>query len=175
LQLQEERITSRCSRVILRISKVMAVIAALVLGIMMINAVADVCGRYFFLSPIEGTFELIGIMLVIAGSLGLGYCQLNLGNIRITILSDLLPRRGQAIVFFVAYLIAAVTTGIICWQGALRTWDYMFKRLGGTSVTLGLPYWPFMALLAIGFGFVCIIFLVDVYLTAREVFRRGSD
>ena len=153
----------------------MAVIAAAVLGIMMINTVADVFGRYFFLSPIEGTFELVGMMLVIAGSLGLGYCQLNEGNIRITVISDLLPYRGQSIIFLIAYIIAAVVSGMICWQGGLRAWEYIFKELGGTTVTLGLVFWPFMMLLAIGFGWVCLIFLIDIYLTARKVFRHGAD
>lgn len=153
----------------------MAVIAAAVLGIMMINTVADVCGRYFFLSPIEGTFELVGIMLVIAGSLGLGYCQLNKANIRITVLSDLLSYRGQSIVYIIAYIICAATTGMICWQGGLRAWEYIFKELGGTTVTLGLVFWPFMMLLAIGFGWVCLIFLIDIYITVKEVFRHGSD
>lgn len=175
MQEQEERILLRCGSAILKVSRVMAVIAAAVLGIMMINTVADVCGRYFFLSPIEGTFELVGIMLVIAGSLGLGYCQLNKANIRITVLSDLLPYRGQSIVYLIAYIICAVTTGMICWQGALRAWEYIFKELGGTTVTLGLVFWPFMMLLAIGFGWVCLIFLIDIYITAKEVFRHGSD
>ncbi len=175
MQLQEERVLLRCGKAILWISRVMAVIAAVVLGVMMINTVADVCGRYFFLAPIEGTFELVGIMLVIAGSLSLAYCQLNKGNIRITVICDLLPARGQAIVYFIAYLIAAVVCGMICWQGALRAWEYMFKELGGTTVTLGMVFWPFMLLLAIGFGWVGLIFLIDVYLTFREVFKRGTD
>ena len=165
----------RCGSIILRVSRFMAVIAAAVLAIMMINTVADVCGRYFFLSPIEGTFELVGIMLVIAGSLGLGYCQLNKGNIRITVISDLLPSKGQNIIYLISYIVGAVTCGMIAWQGALRAWDYIFKELGGKTVTLGLIFWPFMMLLAIGFGWVCLIFLIDTYLTAREVFRRGSD
>jgi len=172
---QEERVLSRCGKVILIISKVMAVIAAVVLAVMMFLTVADVCGRNLFLKPIEGTYELVGIMLVIAGCLGLGYCQLNLGNIRITVLSDIFSARGQAIIFLIAYIIAAVTTGMICWQGGLRAWDYIFKTLGGIIVTLRLPLWPFMMLLAIGFGWACLIFLIDIYITAKEVFRRGSD
>ncbi len=175
MQLQEERVLLRCGKTILQISRVMSVIAAVALGIMMINTVADVCGRYFFLAPIEGTFELVGIMLVIAGSLSLGYCQLNKGHIRITVICDLLPARGQAIIFFVAYIIAGVVSGMICWQGALRAWDYIFKELGGTTVTLGLVFWPFMLLLSIGFGWLCLIFLIDIYLTFREVFKHGTD
>lgn len=153
----------------------MAVIAAAVLGVMMILTVADVAGRNLYLKPIEGTYELVGIMLVIAGVLGLGYCQLNVGNIRITVLSDLLPRRGQAIIFLIAYVIAAICCGMICWKGGVRAWEYIFKDLGGIIVTLKVPLWPFMMLLAIGFGWACLIFLIDIYLTAKEVFRRGSD
>ena len=172
MQQLEERITSRCGKLTLKISRYMAVIAAIVLGIMMVLTVADVCGRYFFLKPIEGTFELIGIMLVIAGCLGLGFCQLNQGNIRITIIADSLPPRGQAIVYLISYTIGAVISGMICWRGLLRAWDYIFKTLGGVTVTLKLPFWPFMFLLALGFGWLCFILLIDAYLAAKEVFRR---
>ena len=159
----------------MKISRVMAVIAAVVLGIMMILTVADVCGRNFFLRPIEGTYELVGIMLVIAASLGIGYCQLNLGNIRITVIADILPTRGQNIIYLVAYIIAAVCCAMICWQSGIRAWDYIFKQFGGIIVTLRVPLWPFMMLLAVGFGWACLIFLFDIYLTAKEVFRRGSN
>jgi TRAP-type C4-dicarboxylate transport system permease small subunit len=153
----------------------MAVIAAVVLGIMMVLTVADVCGRYFFLKPITGTFELIGIMLVIAGCLGLGFCQLNQGNIRITIIADHLPPRGQAIVYSISYAIGAVVSGMICWRGLLRAWDYVFKTLGGVTVTLRMPFWPFMLLLALGFGWLCFILIIDTYLALKEVFRRGPN
>lgn len=175
MQLQEERVLLRCGKLILKISRVMAVIAAIVLAIMMILTVADVCGRNFFLKPIEGTVELIGIMLVIAGCLGLGYCQLNEGNIRITIISDRFSQRGQDIIFLFAYIIGAVVTGLICWQGGTRAWEYIFKTFGGTIVRLHLPLWPFMMLLAIGFGWACLIFLIDIYLRIRRIFSRGPN
>lgn len=175
MQQKEEKILSRCGKGILKTSRVMAGLAAVVLAIMMVLSVADVCGRNFFLKPITGTFELIGIMLVIAGCLGLGFCQLNQGNIRITVITDRLPPRGQAIVYLISYIFGAVVTGMICWQSGLRAWDYIFKTLGGRTVTLHLPFWPFMFILAIGFGWLCVILLIDIYITAKEVFRRGSD
>jgi TRAP-type C4-dicarboxylate transport system permease small subunit len=175
MQVQEQTVLARQGPVILNISKYMSVIAACVLGFMMLNTVGDVVGRYFFLKPIEGTYELVGISLVIAGSLGLGFCQLNKANIRITVLFDLFPRRGQNIIYVIAYLVCAAASAGICWQGWLRGWDYIFKELGGTTVTLGLPYWPFMLLLSIGFGWVCLIFLYDVYLSFVEVLKHGTD
>lgn len=179
MQVQAEKILARCGNIVLKVSKIMAIIAAVVLAFMMILTVVDVCGREFFLKPVEGTYELIGIMLVIAGCLGMGYCQLNQANIRITVISDLLPPRGQAIIYLIAYVIAAATTGIVAWQGGLRAWKYFLRiiegRLGGILVETQLPYWPFMLLLAIGFGWVCIIFIIDIVLAAKEVFRRGTD
>jgi hypothetical protein len=32
-----------------------------------------------------------------------------------------------------------------------------------------------MFILSIGFGWLCIILLIDIYITAKEVFRHGSD
>jgi TRAP-type C4-dicarboxylate transport system permease small subunit len=175
MQIQEQRTLLRQGSVMLKISSYMSVIAAIVLGFMMLNTVGDVVGRYFFLKPIEGTYELVGISLVIAGSLGLGFCQLNKANIRISVICDLLSSRTQNIIYVVAYLICAAASGGIAWQGWLRGWDYIYKELGGTTVTLGLPYWPFMLLLSIGFGWVCLIFLIDFYLTFVEVLKHGTD
>jgi TRAP-type C4-dicarboxylate transport system permease small subunit len=75
----------------------------------------------------------------------------------------------------ISYAIGAVVSGMICWRGLLRAWDYIFKTLGGVSITLRLPYWPFMLLLAIGFGWLCFILLIDTYISAKEVFRRGPN
>jgi TRAP-type C4-dicarboxylate transport system permease small subunit len=175
MQQIDEKTLLRGRKPILWISRVMAVIAAAVLGIMMLSTVADVCGRYFFLAPIEGTYELVGIMLIIAACFGLGYCQLNKANIKITVLSDLLPPRIQSIVYLISYIIGAVVSGIICWQGWLRMYEYMFMGIGSTTSTLNLPLWPFMLSLSVGFGWVCIIFLIDVYFSFVEVFRHGTD
>ena len=172
---QEERVLLRMGRSIMKASRVMGGCAAIVLGIMMINVTADVIGRKFFLEPIQGTPELVAMMLIIAASLTLGYCQLNKANIRISLFFDLFPQRAQSILYFFAYLICAFVCGMICWRGALRGWEYIFKGEAGETVTLGMPYWPFMLLLALGFGWACIIFLIDVYFSFVEVFRHGTD
>ena len=169
---QQKRQLSRFNTVMIRVSMVMAAIAAITLAVMMLVAVIDVGGREFFLAPLEGAFELGGILLVIAGSWGMGYCQLQKGNIRISVLTDLFPPRVQASLYVVAYLICIAATAIICWQGSLRMYDYIFKELGGVTETLSMPFWPFMLMMAIGFGWVCIIFIIDLFNSFVEVFKR---
>ena len=165
----------RFGNFVLVVSRYAAFIAAVCLFVMMILTVADVCGRYFFLSPIEGTFELVGILLVIAGSLGMGYAQINNQNIRITVIADRFKPRAQTGLFILAYLIACTTSFLIMWRGWIRGWEYIFRDLGSTTVTLGLPFWPFMLMLSIGFGWVLLIFIGDLVKSCVEVFKHGTD
>jgi len=150
----------------------MAAVGAVVLGVMVAITIIDVGGRYFFFRPMEGAFELTGILLVIVGTWGMGYCQLLRMNIRINILADRFPIRGQSILWIVAYIISAGISALVVWQGALMVNRYMFMERGGVTEVLSIPFWPFMLLMVIGFGWVCFIFLIDIIKAVTEVFKR---
>jgi TRAP-type C4-dicarboxylate transport system permease small subunit len=154
------------------VSKIMASTGALTLGIMMLVTVIDVCGRFFFSRPLQGAFELVGILLVIAGSWGMGYCQLLKGNVRIDLLTNYFPKIMQGIIMLVAHAIAIGMTATITWKTLQRTYDYFTKTLGSVTETLSMPYWPFMLALAIGMGWTCIIFIINFVKTAVEVTKR---
>lgn len=154
------------------VSKILAAAGALTLGVMMLVTVIDVCGRFFFSRPLQGAFELVGILLVIAGSWGMGYCQLLKGNVRIDLLSNRFPKIVQNIIMLVAYAIAIGMTSTITWKTLQRTWVYYHKTLGSLTETLAMPYWPFMLALAIGMGWACIILIIDFVKTVAEVIKR---
>ena len=99
------RLVDRAETGLKVVSRFMAAIAAIVLGIMMMLTVADVTGRYFFNHPINGSWELIGFLLVCGGTWGLAYCQVTKAHIRVTVLHDIFPARPKAVITFVAYLI----------------------------------------------------------------------
>jgi TRAP-type C4-dicarboxylate transport system permease small subunit len=154
------------------VSRVMAAIGAATLGVMMLLSVADVIGRKFFLRPIEGTAELVGILLVIAASMGLGYCALIKGHIRISILFDRFSRRGQAAIDVFAYLVCVAAGVIITWQGSLRMYTYIFKQLGGRTAIVSLPLWPFMGVMVIGFAWLTVIMIIQLVTSIKEVMKR---
>jgi TRAP-type C4-dicarboxylate transport system permease small subunit len=154
------------------ITKVMAVVSSFALAAMMAITVIDVVGRYFFLHPLKGAFEMAGILLVIAASWGMGYCQFLKGHIRIDMLFIHFPPRMQAVFNAIAYLIGIVGVSIITWQTLLRMYEYMYRELGGTTETLGMPFWPFMLMMAIGFGWFCVLLLIDLYRSLVKVFER---
>jgi TRAP-type C4-dicarboxylate transport system permease small subunit len=158
--------------VVLWISKVMAAVAAVTLGAMMMIAVVDVCGRFFFTKPLNGSFELGGILLVTAGTWGMGYCQLRKTNIRIDVLTTHFPKKAQIIANIAAYIICIVAAGGTAWRVALMTGEYITTDRGGLTSTLLIPYWPFMLTLAMGFGWLTIILIIDLVNSFIEVFKK---
>lgn len=154
-----------------RVSGIMASIGSASLAVMMCISVADVIGRKFFLAPIEGTAELVGIFLVIAASMGLGWCMLTKGHVRISIVMERMPKKLQIVVDIISYLIGLAATGIIIWQASIRMYEYFFKTLGGITPILGLPIWPFMLVMVIGFIWLAVILVIHLIASIREVAR----
>lgn len=154
------------------VSKVIAVIAAFVLVAMMLLTVGDVVGRYFFNSPIKGTWELVGLLLVCAGTWGLGYCQMQKAHISITVLVNRFSRRVQIIINSLAYFIGLAGFSLICWRMFLLAKKYLLLPRGNVTDTLGLPYFPFMLVLSIGAGIMALMLIVDLIRSFAEVARK---
>jgi TRAP-type C4-dicarboxylate transport system permease small subunit len=154
------------------ISKAMGVIAAIVLAAMMLLTVADVIGRYFFSRPIKGTWELVGLLLVCAGTWGLAYCQMEKGHISITIMEGFFSRRMQAVMSALACLIGLGGFSLISWQSFLLAKKYFLLPRGDETDTLGLPFSPFILLLSIGTGMMALMLIVDFVRSIAEVLRK---
>lgn len=161
--------TPASNKILKRVSGVMAAIGAATLGVMMLLSVADVIGRKFFMHPIQGTAELVGILLVIAASTGLGYCALIKGHVRIGIIMDRFSPRGQAAFDIFAYILCIAASGIISWQASLRMYTYIFKQLGGRTAILAMPIWPFMLVMVIGFVWLTVILIIHLVTSIKEV------
>ncbi len=163
---------TRSNLAIVWISRVMAAISAVTLGIMVIIAVVDVCGRFFFKYGLQGGVELGGILLVIAGTWGMGYCQLRKQNIRIDVLVNRFPEKGRTIAFIFTYIICVLATGLITWRSAVMTQEYMHIGLGTLTPTLLIPYWPFMLMMTVGFGWFCVILIIDSVNSIKRAVER---
>jgi TRAP-type C4-dicarboxylate transport system permease small subunit len=155
-----------------RISEILLIVSAIALFIMMLLSIADICGRYFFLKPIQGTTELVGILLVVTSSLGLGWCQYLKGNITIDLLPKRLGPKGQAVLSIISYLLSIAVCVIISWQATLMMTQYIIEPLGGTTATLHIVIWPFILIMTGGFIWVTVVFIQDLYNSFKEVFKK---
>jgi TRAP-type C4-dicarboxylate transport system permease small subunit len=159
-------------KVIEQISRVMAAFGAVSLFVMMAITVIDVGGRNIFLKPLNGSFELVGILLVIAGTWGMGYCEILKMNIRIGLFADKFPRQGKAILWILTFFISLVVAGLVAWRAFVKTGDLFTATLGNRTDTLGIPVWPFMAMMALGFLWAGFIFLVQLCQQITGVFKK---
>jgi TRAP-type C4-dicarboxylate transport system permease small subunit len=169
---QQVQQLSQFKSIVLKISKGGVVVSCVMLAVMMLVSTADVLGRYFFLRPINGAWEIVSMAFVICGAFAIGYTQFIKGHIAINIISDRLKPRVRSGLFVFSYLVCLVASALITWQTWLRMVVYFHKTLGGETVTLGLPIWPFMLTLAMGFFWVAVIFIIDIYDCFREVINR---
>jgi TRAP-type C4-dicarboxylate transport system permease small subunit len=166
------KLPSRTEAGLQGLSRVAAIIAAIVLAVMMLLTVADVCGRYFFNSPVKGTWEVVGLLLVCAGTWGLGYCQAQKSHISVTVLIERFSLRVQTIIRSVAYLVGLAGFSLICWRMFVMAKKYFFLPRGNVTDTLEIPYFPFMLALSIGAGIMALILIVDLVHSLTEVARK---
>jgi TRAP-type C4-dicarboxylate transport system permease small subunit len=162
---------SRFDAAVMWISKILAAVSAVSLVVMMVVSVWDVAGRYFFLRPLEGASEIVGLSLIVASILGVAYCELLKGQIRVTILTDLLKRKPKEIFNIIAYLISIMAVGLIV-QGSLEKLRETFVDVRAISDTASIPYWPFALLMFIGFAWMVIILVIELVKSVREVIKR---
>ncbi len=136
--------------------------------VMMLLTCADVVLR-LFAHPIPGTYELIGFLGALLISFSMAYTSVERSHIAVEIFVTRLPRRVQSAIEGFVSLISVVLFGIIAWQSQVYAMD--LKQSGEISLTLGIPVYPFVAGIAIGCGFLCLVLLFDVAKSARRVFK----
>jgi TRAP-type transport system small permease protein len=153
------------------LTKAAAIAAEIALAAMMLLTVADVFGRYFLNKPIIGAYEIVGLLLVCAGTWGWAYCQKEKRHISISFLTERLPSSAQKFLSSIGYLIGFVGFSIICWRVFLLAEKYISLAKGGTTMTLGIPFYPFLFILSIGAGLMALILLVDFI---RSIFMLRS-
>ena len=135
----------------------------------MFISIGDVTGR-FFNHPIQGTFEIVSVLLLVSSAPGLGWCQYLKGNVRIDILVNRLSPKGQTIITAISYFMSIIVGALVAWQGSLMMVEYMFK-VGGKTEVLGMVLWPFMLIMVIGFAWVTVIFIIDFYKSVAEALK----
>ena len=163
----------RFNKRVTRISQILAVIGAIILLGMMIIIVLDVGGRYLFNAPLPGANELAGILLVVVASWGIGYCQLLKKHISIDIIYTRFNPKGQSVLNIIANAAFIVVGVLICWQMFVKTYEYINKPQ--LTEILGIPLWPFMLILAIGFGWASLVYFIELIKLVKGVIKGESS
>lgn len=162
----------RIEAIIDRASKIMAIIASIGLTAMMLLTTADVIGRYFFSKPIWGTYELVSLLLIFAGTWGWGYCQKEKGHVSVTLLVDRFPKRLRMFFKSLTNLIGFAGFSLICWRIWEKALHYIALGNSGLTQTLEIPYYPFMLALMISSAMMALVVMTDLIHSLTGLVRK---
>ena len=129
---------STAERLLNRASSFFGGLSALALVFMMLITVVEVVGRATFNYSLYGNYELIGMLLVAAGPLGMALCQKDRSHITVTLVVDLLPPGVRAVLQSIALFLSLGIYSIITWKMTQLTITYYAKGRGGISADLGI-------------------------------------
>lgn len=139
-------------------SRVLAVIACIVLFALMMLTFADVLGRNVFSKPVPAGYELVSFLMPFIIFCALPYVNLTGGHVTIDLLDGFVPGFAKRAQHLLVHLISAGALGFMAWRLAMRSVDHL--NYGEVTVELYLPMWPFSATMAALAGLAAVVMLI---------------
>jgi TRAP-type C4-dicarboxylate transport system permease small subunit len=156
-----------------QLSKVLYWIAGISIISMMLLTCADIllrlCVTFYhkynieFLSgfkPIPGTYELVCFMGAVAVSFAMAHTSVEKGHVAVSLLVRLFPQRVQALIGFFTNSFSFIFFALISWRSYI--YGNHLREIGEVSLTLQLPFFPFVYGIAFSAIAVCLVVLVDL-------------
>jgi TRAP-type C4-dicarboxylate transport system permease small subunit len=148
------------ARIMDRISEGLMWLGSVLLVIITLLTVSDAFARSFFNLPIQGSIELVQLMLVCIAFSGMVYTTSKKANVQVTLLICRLPERIQMILASTMNMIGAIIFGLLCWQMCAGAIDWL--HMGRYSVTLNIPLYPFKFAASVASGLISLFLVRNV-------------
>ena len=144
-------------------------IAGVAIVAMMLLTCADVILR-FFRRPIPGTYELVCFLGAVAVSFAMAHTSIKNGHVAVSLVVRLLPKRLQGGIQTITSSFGFILFALIAWRSIL--YGNSLRTTGEVSLTLKLPFFPFVYGVGFSAAAVCLVLLVDVYHSLEKVFEE---
>lgn len=135
--------------------------AACVIFSLMCLVVADVFGRKFFNSPIQGSIEVTELTLVVMVYLSVSYVQARREHVRLELFSSRLSESVLYSLNLLGLVIALVISVIIMWRIGLFAWE-SWTTDDRTMGIVEIPIWPSKFTVFFGFVLLCVRLIIDI-------------
>jgi TRAP-type mannitol/chloroaromatic compound transport system permease small subunit len=154
-----------------RISKVFALAGGILFVVLVVMSLVSIIGRKLFLMPVPGDIELMQMGTAVASAALLGYCEMTGKHLRVDFFTSRLGERPKAILDGIAHLLLALVGALIAWRTAVAA--ISIREVGETSMMLGWPVWPAIALIVPS---LAVFALAGLYNAARQfaIARRNG-
>ncbi|MFC4409941.1 TRAP transporter small permease [Chungangia koreensis] len=147
-----------------KLENIFLILSQVALVIMMILTTFDAFSRYLFSNSIVGAYEVTEMYLMVAlVFLSMSYVQKVDGHIRLDILFERFPKRVQAIVNSVFYVLAAGMMFFIGLKGLEMTINALQNNLVASGL-INLPLWISYIWIPIGAFLIMVRLVIQVIL-----------
>ncbi len=141
-----------------KITRWLAILAAVCMAVLMAVNFTDIIGTKFFLRSVPGALDISEELMVFLTLLPIAFIALERGHIRITLLEGRMPPAVRFVLQIIQYVIAMLITGFITWRVFVqfqKTLEVMQLKEG-----LDLPIWPANLAAVISFGFLTLVWML---------------
>jgi TRAP-type C4-dicarboxylate transport system permease small subunit len=142
-------------------------VTLVVLFLMMLIQMTDVFGRYLFDKPLKATMDYLELGMGIVVFWGLAFCASENNHVKVDVLTIHINKRVQSIIDRITFIFGAFILALITWRLALRAWSILQNPPGPVTMTMFIPYWPFLIMAAIG----CFFFFLE---TVIRIFKPNA-
>jgi TRAP-type transport system small permease protein len=153
----------RIEQIVHRINFVLVIVGMIVLFFMMLVQTTDVLGRYLFDAPLKVTMDLIELGMGVLVFFALPYCASVNEHIRVDLVLVHLSKRAQNIIDRCTFGAGAFILALITWRLAVRAWSILHNPPGPVTLTMLVPYWPFVIIATLGTFFFFLEYLIRVF------------
>ena len=135
-------------------------IAGIAIVLMMLLTCADVVLR-FMRRPIPGTYELVCFLGAVAVAFAMAHTTVQKGHVAVSLVVRLLPQRIQGLIEMLTGTFGFILFALIAWRSVL--YANSLRATGEVSLTLQLPFYPFVYGIGFSATAVCLVLLTDLF------------
>jgi TRAP-type C4-dicarboxylate transport system permease small subunit len=151
------------------IAKYVNWVAATSIMCMMLLTTADVVLRYFR-HPISGAYEVVGFLGSIAVGFSLAYTSLHRGHVAVSFIFQRLTKREQALIETCNAIVSLCFFSLLSWQCV--TLGKVLMETGEVSLTLEMPFFPFVFGISAGCAVLCLALTADLLKSFAKMLKK---
>ncbi len=144
-------------------------VAGAAIIIMMMLTCADVVLR-FFRRPIPGTYELVCFLGAVAVAFAMAHTTIEKGHVSVSFVVELFPQKIQDIIACLTTSFGLCLFVFVTWQSMVYANDLRLSN--EVSLTLELPFYPFVVGIGLSAAIVCLILLCDLMNHLMKIFDK---
>ncbi|WP_300463257.1 TRAP transporter small permease [Desulfobacula sp.] len=164
-------------------ARYMYYIAGLAIVFMMVITTTDVALRFcvtlyatfkwpFMESwrPFPGTYDLVAMFGAVAASFAMAHTTVEAGHVAVKLLVRTLAEKTQTIFKLTTDTLSGILFGVLAWRSVI--YARQLKESGEVSMTMELPFHPFVYMLAFSALAVTLVFLVEIIKDINKVLDK---